>query len=160
MSGRERILERIRLSLEGRDPAEHPGNFGGWRPTAPKGTPLDGFRALFEAAGGEVVVRNRKLIGSAMRAHAGAILQHGAIVLGWDGRLQAGSMGLKDDASLRARITTLRDEISHEVPRPVLERTLIEAFSSSLGAGFEQGQPTVVELNRQDELFRSLLVDG
>jgi len=115
----------------------------------------------FEApAGGEVVVGGRKLIGSAMRAHAGAILQHGAIVLDWNGWLQAGSMGLKDDASHRARITTLRDEISHEVPRPVLERTLIEAFSSSLGAGFEQGQPTVVELNRQDELFRSLLVDG
>ena len=115
----------------------------------------------FEApAGGEVVVGGRKLIGSAMRAHAGAILQHGAIVLDWNGRLQAGSMGLKDDASLRARITTLRDEISHEVPRPVLERTLIEAFSSSLGAGFEQGQPTVVELNRQNELFRSLLVDA
>ena len=115
----------------------------------------------FEApAGGEVVVGGRKLIGSAMRAHAGAILQHGAIVLDWNGRLQAGSMGLKDDASLRARITTLRDEISHEVPRSVLERTLIEAFSSSLGAGFERGQPTVVEFNRQDELFRSLLVDG
>jgi len=115
----------------------------------------------FEApAGGEVVVGGRKLIGSAMRAHGPAVLQHGAILLDWDGRLQAGSMGLTDDASLRARITTLRDEISHEIPRPVLERTLIEAFSSSLGAGFEQGQPTVVELNRQDELFRSLLVDG
>jgi lipoate-protein ligase A len=49
----------------------------------------------FEApAGGEVVVAGRKLIGSAMRAHGGAILQHGAILLDWDGRLQAGAMGL------------------------------------------------------------------
>ena len=115
----------------------------------------------FEApAGGEVVVAGRKLIGSAMRAHAGTILQHGAIVLDWNGRLQAGSMGLKDDTSLRARITTLRDEISHEVSRPALERTLIEAFSSALGARIEKGQPSVVELNRQDELLGSFLVDG
>ena len=42
----------------------------------------------FEApAGGEVVVGGRKLIGSAMRAHAGTTLQHGAILLDWDGRL-------------------------------------------------------------------------
>jgi lipoate-protein ligase A len=70
----------------------------------------------FEApAGGEVVVGGRKLVGSAMRAHAGTILQHGAIVLDWDGRLQAGAMGLADDSGLRPHITTLSDEMSQPV---------------------------------------------
>jgi len=115
----------------------------------------------FEApAGGEVVVGGRKLIGSAMRAHGSAILQHGAIVLDWNGRLQAGSMGLKDDASLRARITTIRDEISHELSRPALERILVEAFSSVLGARLENGQPSIVEHDRQEKLSGSFLVDG
>lgn len=115
----------------------------------------------FEApAGGEVVVGGRKLIGSAMRSHGGAILQHGAILLDWDGRLQAGSMGLEDDASLRPRITTLRGELAHEVPRTALEATLVEAFSSALGVGLEAGQPSDGEQMREEELIDSFNVGG
>ena len=115
----------------------------------------------FEApAGGEVVVGGRKLIGSAMRAHGSAVLQHGAILLDWDGRLQAGSMGLEDDASLRPRITTLRGELAHEVPRTALEATLVEAFSSALGVGFEAGQPSDGEQTHEEELIDSFTVDG
>jgi lipoyl(octanoyl) transferase len=115
----------------------------------------------FEApAGGEVVVGGRKLIGSAMRAHGSAVLQHGAILLDWDGRLQAGSMGLEDDASLRPRITTLRGELAHEVPRTALEATLVEAFSSALGVGFEAGQPSDGEQTQEEELIDSFTVDG
>jgi len=109
----------------------------------------------FEApAGGEVVVGGRKLIGSAMRAHGSAVLQHGAILLDWDGRLQAGSMGLEDDASLRPRITTLRGELT------ALEATLVEAFSSALGVGFEAGQPSDGEQTHEEELIDSFTVDG
>lgn len=50
MSARERILARVRASTERRERTPHPGDFEGWRPE-----PLDGFRALFEAAGGTVV---------------------------------------------------------------------------------------------------------
>ncbi len=110
----------------------------------------------FEApAGGEVVVRGRKLVGSAMRAHAGAILQHGAILLDWDGRLQAGAMGLEDDASLRPQVTTLRDELGRELPRAVLEEALVEAFGSQLGVEFKTEQPSDAERAREQELFDS-----
>ena len=115
----------------------------------------------FEApAGGEVVVRGRKLVGSAMRAHAGAILQHGAILLDWDGRLQAGAMGLDDDASLRPQVTTLRDELRRELPRAVLEEALVEAFGSELGVEFETEQPSDAERAREQELSGSFTVGG
>jgi lipoate-protein ligase A len=84
----------------------------------------------FEApAGGEVVVRGRKLIGSAMRAHGSTILQHGAILLDWDSRLQAGSMGLEDDSALRPCITTLADELESPPARTALEETVVQAFT-------------------------------
>jgi lipoate-protein ligase A len=115
----------------------------------------------FEApAGGEVVVGGRKLIGSAMRAHGGAILQHGAILLDWDGRLQAGAMGLDDDGSLRPQITTLRDELGRKLPRAVLEETLVEAFGSELGVEFETEQPSDAERAREQALIGSFAVGG
>ena len=115
----------------------------------------------FEAqAGGEVVVRGRKLIGSAMRAHAGTILQHGAIVIDWDGRLQAGSMGLASDASLRPQITTLNQELGRPVSRATLERQLIEAFSSEFAIEFEHSRPSDAELERERRLTASFSIVG
>jgi lipoate-protein ligase A len=113
----------------------------------------------FEApAGGEVVVQGRKLVGSAMRAHAGAVLQHGAILLDWDGRLQAGAMGLADDSKLRPHITTLSDELGREIPRPALEAVLVEAFAGALGVEFEAGLLTCGESLREVELRGSFVV--
>jgi lipoate-protein ligase A len=115
----------------------------------------------FEApAGGEVVVGGRKLIGSAMRAHAGTVLQHGAIVLDWDGRLQAGSMGITDDNALRPHITTLRDERAGELERPTLEKTLVEAFAAEFAVDFEAAQPSDAERARERELVASFAIDG
>lgn len=53
-TSRERILARVRAALDGRAPTEHPGVFLSWRPIAPP-APVDGFRSMLEAAGGEVV---------------------------------------------------------------------------------------------------------
>ena len=87
----------------------------------------------FEApAGGEVVVGGRKLIGSSMRAHQGHILQHGAILLDWDGRLQAGSMGLPDDSRVRPHVTTFADQLGGVPPREELETALASAFERVL----------------------------
>lgn len=54
MSARERILARIRDTLEERPKIPHPGMFHGGRPT-PAPPPLDAFSDLFTRAGGEVV---------------------------------------------------------------------------------------------------------
>jgi lipoate-protein ligase A len=88
----------------------------------------------FEApAGGEVVVGGRKLIGSAMRSRQGYILQHGAILLDWDGRLQAGAMGLVDDSALRPHVTTLAEQLGGAPPREDIEQALAVAFEEVLG---------------------------
>lgn len=113
----------------------------------------------FEApAGGEVVVRGRKLIGSAMRAHKGTILQHGAIVLDWDGRLQAGSMGLADDSGLRPHITTLRHELGRLPGRRGVHDAVVAACSEILDVAVEPGTLTDVEEARQRALAPSSLV--
>jgi lipoate-protein ligase A len=107
----------------------------------------------FEApAGGEVVVRGRKLIGSAMRAHAGCILQHGAVLLDWDARLQAGALGLTDDASLRPRITTLGDELGRDVPRGEMARTLRSGVAAELGVDLVDGARSEREHRREEAL--------
>ncbi len=115
----------------------------------------------FEApAGGEVVVGGRKLIGSAMRAHAGAILQHGAIVLDWDGRLQAGAMGLADDSGLRPHITTLSHEMAQPVSLDDLRVVIAEAVAELPGISFEPGRLTDGERDRERELTPSFVVAG
>lgn len=87
----------------------------------------------FEApAGGEVVVGGRKLIGSSMRAGKGHLLQHGAILLDWDGRLQAGTMGLSDDSALRPHVTTFAEQLGGVPPREELENALASAFGKVL----------------------------
>lgn len=115
----------------------------------------------FEApAGGEVVVRGRKLVGSAMRAHKGTILQHGAIVLDWDGRLQAGSMGLADDSGLRPHITTLGDEIGRLPARDEVQDAVVAACSDDLEVAFEPGSLSSWEEARAEALTPSFSVDG
>jgi len=107
----------------------------------------------FEApAGGEVVVKGRKLIGSAMRCHSGVILQHGAILLGWDSELQAGSMGLTNDHHLRPLITTLTDELGELPNRRRLERSLVTAFSDELGVDFGEGELSAHEIEHARQL--------
>lgn len=115
----------------------------------------------FEApAGGEVVVRGRKLVGSAMRAHAGAILQHGAIVLDWDGRLQAGSMGLADDSMLRPHITTLADELGRPAHRGELEGAVLAAFSEVLSLSLAAAPLNAAEAARERELAASFVIEN
>jgi len=111
-------------------------------------------------AGGEVVIGGRKLIGSAMRSHAGTILQHGSILLEWDGRLQAGSMGLEDDSGLRPHITTLVDELDRPVSRADLTDAVVDACSDVLGVSFEPDGLTAGEEGHEQELAASFAVTG
>jgi len=109
----------------------------------------------FEApAEGEVVVGDRKLIGSAMRVHAGCILQHGAILLNWDGRLQAGAMGLADDSTLRPHVTTFADELGRTVTRDEIESVVVATVPGVLGVTLTIGNLSAIEAERESELTR------
>lgn len=106
----------------------------------------------FEApAEGEVVVAGRKIIGSAMRAHAGCILQHGAILLGWDGELQAGAMGLPDDALLRPHVTTFSTELGRPVSPREIGPAVVRGIGDELGIVMAGGEPTAAETFREQE---------
>jgi lipoate-protein ligase A len=107
----------------------------------------------FEApAGGEVVVSGRKLIGSSSRARQGCLLQHGAILLDWDGRLQAGAMGLEDDRSLRPRITTFADELTKTPSRSDLVDAFVAGFEDEFGVVLEQAPLSDAETSREPAL--------
>jgi len=113
----------------------------------------------FEApAGGEVVVGGRKLIGSAMRAHGGAVLQHGAILLDWDGRLQAGALGLADDSALRPRVTTLAAELGRPPDSGELEGAVVEAFAEVLDLKLAAAPLSAAEATRERDLAPSFVV--
>jgi len=95
------------------------------------------FRA---PAGGEVVAGGRKLAGSAVRLKGGAILQHGSILLDWDGRLQAGALGLPDDGALRPHVTTLADRLGELPAPPDIARVLAGALARGLGVELTPGR--------------------
>jgi lipoate-protein ligase A len=105
-------------------------------------------------AAGEVVVAGRKLVGSAMRRVGDTILQHGSILEGWDGPLQAGCLGLADDSSLRPAVATLADLLGG-APDPVgLADALAAGFARTFGITLEPSVLTAEESSRAAVLER------
>jgi lipoate-protein ligase A len=109
-------------------------------------------------AAGEVVVGGRKLIGSAMRFHRGVILQHGAILLDWDGNLQAGSMGLADDHSLRAHVTTFAEQLSATPDRGSVEDMIIAAYSKVFEIELAESELSDEELQAEERLIETVTI--
>ena len=93
-----------------------------------------------------------------MRRWHAAILQHGAILLDWDGVLQAGTMGLVDDRFLRASVTTLAEQLGRVPDRAALEQALVDAFAAELGVAFEPGTLSTAEIAREDALAPTFVV--
>jgi len=109
-------------------------------------------------AEGEVVVAGRKLIGSAMRAHSGCILQHGAILLDWDGRLQAGAMGLANDSLLRPSVTTCTDELVQQIGRTDIEPAIIRSMADTLNLSVTHEPLSDDEIEREHELSEDVAI--
>jgi lipoate-protein ligase A len=74
-----------------------------------------------------------------MRAHAGCVLQHGAILLDWDDRLQAGALGLADDAELRSHVTTLSAELGRAPDRAEVDAAVVRGLAGRLGIELPSG---------------------
>ncbi|MCG6961923.1 MAG: lipoate--protein ligase family protein [Acidobacteria bacterium] len=111
-------------------------------------------------AGGEVVVSGRKLIGSAMRRHGNAILQHGAFLLDWDSDLQAGAVGLPDDSSLRPFVTTVAAELGLVPSDSELTGALATGVAEELGVTFQPGELTAGEQRMARELIPTFTISG
>jgi len=103
-------------------------------------------------AGGEVVVDGRKLIGSAMRRRGQTVLQHGAILLDWDGALQAASLRLADDRTLRPFVTTISDELGGVPPARRLREAIVAGIEQELGVVIRPGGLAPSELETAEQL--------
>jgi lipoate-protein ligase A len=106
------------------------------KPGQPMLRPTETIPCFVGPAAGEVVAHGRKLVGSAMRRIADAILQHGAILEGWDGALQAGCLGLADDRTLRPAVITLADLLGAPPLHEDLVEALVGGFQKELGTVF------------------------
>lgn len=116
--------------------------------------PTEAVPCFIGPAAGEVVVGGRKLVGSAMRRLGDAVLQHGAILEGWDGRLQAGCLGLADDGELRPAVVTLADLLGEVPNHGLLTDALANGFSSTFGAALTRSELSPAERYRAELLAR------
>jgi lipoate-protein ligase A len=105
-------------------------------------------------AAGEVVVGSRKLVGSAARRVGDSILQHGSILEGWDGALQAGCLGLADDRELRPAVVTLADLLGVAPAAPMLTEAITAGFTEALVTSFTSSALTATERTRAEALVR------
>ncbi len=105
-------------------------------------------------AAGEVVAGGRKLVGSAMRRVGNAILQHGSILEGWDGALQAGCLGLADDSGLRPAVATLADLLGAPPAPAALADAIAHGFSATFGIALEPSELAPAERTRATLLER------
>jgi len=124
---------------------------------APDGGHISPTRAIpcfIGPAAGEVVVGGRKLVGSAMRRVGATILQHGSILEGWDGPLQAGCLGLADDATLRGAVVTLSDVLGRAPEPQPLAAAIAGGFAEVFGVSFAPAVLGPVETERATLLRR------
>lgn len=79
VSGRDRILGRVRDALSGRAPTDHPGPFEGWRPAAAVRAGVPGLATMLEAAGAELVRQPSEAAAAAWLARFTADFESAAV---------------------------------------------------------------------------------
>jgi lipoate-protein ligase A len=82
----------------------------------------------------EILVNEKKIIGSAQRRVKGAFLQHGSILIDYDPRLEAevipGGCGIDV-------VTCIKRELGRDVPLEVVKQAFVKGFSEELGIEFK-----------------------
>jgi len=130
-------------------------------PAELSGAPADGMirpnqpiPCFVGPASGEVTAGGKKLVGSAMRRVGNAILQHGALLEGWDSELQAGCLGLPDDGGLRPAVVTLEDLLGAAPDSAPLSAALVAGFEEGLDVRLVASELTEDERARAELLER------
>ena len=83
----------------------------------------------------EILVKGRKIIGSAQRRVGRAFLQHGSILIGYDPELESEAIpggGMKD------AVTCIRMELGRETGPEEVSRAFLEGFSLALDIDFQK----------------------
>lgn len=76
----------------------------------------------------EIVVRGRKIVGSAQRRVSGAFLQHGSILIGYDATLEAGVIA---GSAGTDRITWIERELGRSVNPDEVTQAMVLGFSEA-----------------------------
>lgn len=86
----------------------------------------------------EILVNNRKIIGSAQRRLSGAFLQHGSILLDHDPALESEVIpgGCGGDM-----VTSITRELGRNVPLAEVKQAFVNGFSEALGIVFPEVHP-------------------
>jgi lipoate-protein ligase A len=81
----------------------------------------------------EILVNNKKIVGSAQRRMRGAFLQHGSILIDHDPRLEAEIIpgGCGGDV-----VTCIKRELGRDVPLDEIKRAFLRGFQSALEVDF------------------------
>ena len=82
----------------------------------------------------EILVKGRKIIGSAQRRVGGAFLQHGSILIGYDPALEA---EIIPGGGMTDAVTCLRTELGREVRPEEVKKAFREGFARALGMKFQ-----------------------
>lgn len=117
-------------------------------------SPTQPIPCFIGPAAGEVVALGRKLVGSAMRRHGRSLLQHGSILEGWDGALQAGCLGLPDDSSLRPVVVTLSELLGAPPRGELVAEAIAAGFAETFGVRLAPSSLTPEEAARTRLLAR------
>jgi lipoate-protein ligase A len=81
----------------------------------------------------EILVHNRKIIGSAQRRLSGAFLQHGSILMDYDPALEAGVIRGGGSGEV---VTSINRELGRDVPLVKVKQAIINGFAEALGIAF------------------------
>jgi lipoate-protein ligase A len=90
-----------------------------------------GFDCFARAAGREICVDGRKLVGSAQRRAGGGVLQHGSI------RLRPDTPAVREASSLTGSRATSLAELGVNATPEALQSACVESLAEALGAIFE-----------------------
>ena len=81
----------------------------------------------------EIMVRGRKIVGSAQRRVLGAFLQHGSILMDYDPDIESEVIpgSCADDA-----VTSIKRELGRDVPLDEVKQSFAQGFAAALGIEF------------------------
>lgn len=83
----------------------------------------------------EILVKGKKIVGSAQRRMPGAFLQHGSILIGYDPGLEAEVIHGK---GARDGVTCITHEIGRDITLDEVKQAFLQGFSDALGAVFSK----------------------
>lgn len=111
-----------------------------------------GIEAKFKPVN-DVLVRGRKISGSAQVRRRGAVVQHGTLLVRADHQRMLEV--LRGGKRSREGMTSVAEELAEVPPVDEIRRAMVEGFSAALGITLVPGQLSRGELRRADDLLRT-----